>query len=156
MSMHVIYTANLYSSILILAFISLDRYLAVVRATDNLSTRKLLASRVIYLGDAVESAGSSVICQCIYPVESGLTWTAVFHFQYIQVGFVLPGLVILVCYCILFSSLSRGDKLPSAEEDESSEEDCDPHRLLLRLLAALLPRHLRGHDAERCCWNNCI
>ncbi|MEQ2257545.1 hypothetical protein ILYODFUR_035806 [Ilyodon furcidens] len=50
MSVHVIYTANLYSSILILAFINLDRYLAVVRATGSRATRKLLVSRVIYVG----------------------------------------------------------------------------------------------------------
>ncbi|KAK7939998.1 hypothetical protein WMY93_003324 [Mugilogobius chulae] len=40
-SVHVIYTVNLYSSVLILAFISLDRYLAVVRATNSQATRKL-------------------------------------------------------------------------------------------------------------------
>ncbi|MEQ2186574.1 hypothetical protein GOODEAATRI_030020 [Goodea atripinnis] len=138
--MHVIYTANLYSSILILAFISLDRYLAVIRATDNLSTRKLLASRVIYLGVWLPAAILTIPDLVFARVQ--------------EVGFVLPGLVILVCYCILFSSLSRGDKLPGAEEDKSSEEDCDPHRLLLRLLAALLPWHLRGHDAEHCCCLN--
>ncbi|KAK5621543.1 hypothetical protein CRENBAI_001597 [Crenichthys baileyi] len=57
-----------------------------------------------------ESVGSSAICQHIYPAESGLTWTAVFCFQNILVGFILPGLVILICYCIIISSLSRGDK----------------------------------------------
>ncbi|KAK5623236.1 hypothetical protein CRENBAI_017560 [Crenichthys baileyi] len=117
MSVHVIYTANLYSSILILAFINLDRYLAIVRATDSRATRKLLASRVIYFGawlpgrtglfaeDGVESVSSSVICQRIYPAESALTWTTVFRFQNILVDFVLPGLVILICYCIIISSL---------------------------------------------------
>ncbi|MEQ2183369.1 hypothetical protein GOODEAATRI_031940 [Goodea atripinnis] len=50
MSVHVIYTVNLCSSVLILAFISLDRYLPVVCATDSQAARKLLASRVIYVG----------------------------------------------------------------------------------------------------------
>lgn len=139
-SVHMIYTVNLYSSVLILAFISLDRYLAVVHATNSQAKRKLLASRVIYVGvwlpaailtvpdlvfaqvrdvsssnyvflqDSMESDNSRTICQRIYPVESSLIWTVVFRFQHILVGFVLPGLVILICYCIIISRLSRGTK----------------------------------------------
>ncbi|MEQ2282601.1 C-X-C chemokine receptor type 4 [Ameca splendens] len=142
-SVHMIYTVNLYSSVLILAFISLDRYLAVVHATNSQATRKLLASRVIYVGvwlpaailtvpdlvfarvqdvqdvssssylfmeDSMESASSRTICQRIYPVTSSLIWTVVFRFQHILVGFVLPGLVILICYCIIISRLSQGAK----------------------------------------------
>lgn len=138
-SVHVIYTVNLYSSVLILAFISLDRYLAVVRATNSQALRKLLASRVIYVGvwlpaailtipdlvfarvrdtsnvlvrqdESLESADVRIICQRIYPQDSSLIWTVVFRFQHILVGFVLPGLVILVCYCIIIAKLSQGSK----------------------------------------------
>ncbi|XP_053185106.1 C-X-C chemokine receptor type 4-like [Scomber japonicus] len=140
-SVHVIYTVNLYSSVLILAFISLDRYLAVVRATNSQATRKLLANKVIYvavwlpavvltvpdlvfaraqttgssnillMGDeSLDTAHSRVICERIYPQESNLIWTAVFRFQHILVGFVLPGLVILICYCIIITKLSQGTK----------------------------------------------
>lgn len=50
---HVIYTVNLYGSVLILAFISLDRYLAVVRATytNTGGLRQLLAHRLVYVGE---------------------------------------------------------------------------------------------------------
>ncbi|KAI1237369.1 hypothetical protein IHE44_0014634 [Lamprotornis superbus] len=48
-AVHVIYTVNLYSSVLILAFISLDRYLAIVHATNSQRPRKLLAEKVVYL-----------------------------------------------------------------------------------------------------------
>lgn len=50
---HVIYTVNLYGGVLILAFISLDRYLAVVRATDTNTggLRQLLAHRLVYAGE---------------------------------------------------------------------------------------------------------
>ncbi|KAK2839593.1 hypothetical protein Q5P01_013333 [Channa striata] len=139
-SVHMIYTVNLYSSVLILAFISLDRYLAVVRATNSQATRKLLASRVIYVGvwlpaailtvpdmvfarvhstgssnfnltnESVESEDSRTICQRIYPDSGNLIWTVVFRFQHILVGFVLPGLVILICYCIIIAKLSQGSK----------------------------------------------
>uniref|UniRef100_A0A3B3ZNL4 G-protein coupled receptors family 1 profile domain-containing protein n=1 Tax=Periophthalmus magnuspinnatus TaxID=409849 RepID=A0A3B3ZNL4_9GOBI len=122
-SVHMIYTVNLYSSVLILAFISLDRYLAVVHATNSQATRKLLASRVIYVGvwlpaavltipDLVfaRSEDVRIICQRIYPQDSSLIWTVVFRFQHILVGFVLPGLVILICYCIIIAKLSQGSK----------------------------------------------
>ncbi|KAM8749945.1 C-X-C chemokine receptor type 4b [Acanthopagrus schlegelii] len=140
-SVHMIYTLNLYSSVLILAFISLDRYLAVVRATNSQATRKLLASRVIYLGvwlpaavltvpdlvfarvhstessnlnlftdESTEIADPKTICQRIYPQETSLIWTVVFRFQHILVGFILPGLVILICYCIIIAKLSQGSK----------------------------------------------
>ncbi|CAL8267591.1 unnamed protein product [Lota lota] len=141
-SVHVIYTLNVYSSVLILAFISLDRYLAVVRATNSQATRKLLADKVIYVGvwlpallltvpdlvfaqervsedssirffnqgDDGEVMDSRVICERIYPQESSTIWMAVFRFQHILVGFVLPGLVIFTCYCIIIIKLSRGSK----------------------------------------------
>nr|QIJ58487.1 C-X-C motif chemokine receptor 4 [Lateolabrax japonicus]UCJ02329.1 CXC motif chemokine receptor 4b [Lateolabrax japonicus] len=139
-SVHMIYTVNLYSSVLILAFISLDRYLAVVRATNSQATRKLLASRVIYVGvwlpaavltvpdlvfarvqntessnflfsgESVETQHSRIICQRIYPQETSVIWTVVFRFQHILVGFILPGLVILICYCIIIARLSQGTK----------------------------------------------
>ncbi|XP_023130974.1 C-X-C chemokine receptor type 4b [Amphiprion ocellaris] len=139
-SVHMIYTLNLYSSVLILAFISLDRYLAVVRATNSQATRKLLASRVIYVGvwlpaailtvpdlvfarvqnvgsskflftdESVETADSRTICQRIYPEATSLIWTVIFRFQHILVGFILPGLVILICYCIIIAKLSQGAK----------------------------------------------
>lgn len=124
-AVHMIYTVNLYSSVLILAFISLDRYLAVVRATNSQVPRKLLANRIIYVGvwlpaalltvpDLVfakaESSSIRTFCERIYPQESFTTWVVAFRFQHILVGFVLPGLVILICYCIIISKLSRGSK----------------------------------------------
>ncbi|MCJ8732943.1 hypothetical protein PDJAM_G00217280 [Pangasius djambal] len=124
-AVNMIYTVNLYSSVLILAFISLDRYLAVVRATNSQSMRKLLAERVIYVGvwlpamiltvpdlvfAKVQNTGTRDICDRIYPHEANMVWKAVFRFQHILVGFVLPGLVILICYCIIISKLSKGSK----------------------------------------------
>ncbi|XP_033471432.1 C-X-C chemokine receptor type 4-like [Epinephelus lanceolatus] len=138
---HMIYTLNLYSSVLILAFISLDRYLAVVHATNSQATRKLLANRVIYVGvwlpaavltvpdlvfattldtgsfsnflifdETMETADSRISCQRIYPQETSQNWIVAFNFQHILVGFILPGLVILICYCIIIAKLSRGAK----------------------------------------------
>lgn len=54
---HMIYTVNLYGSVLILAFISLDRYLAVVRATGTNTggLRQLLAHKAVYVGEYQEA-----------------------------------------------------------------------------------------------------
>ncbi|KAJ8282310.1 hypothetical protein COCON_G00048290 [Conger conger] len=121
-AVHMIYTVNLYSSVLILAFISLDRYLAVVRATNSQAPRRLLAERIIYVGvwlPAVlltvpdlmfANASDGRSCQRIYPDGSKSIWRAIFQFQHIFVGFVIPGLIILTCYCIIISKLSQGSK----------------------------------------------
>lgn len=134
-SVNMIYTINLYSSVFILAFISLDRYLAVMRPTDSHVIRQILANKVIYVAVWLPAAAltvpdlifarsretvlinedgqikdSRVICQRFYPDNSTI-WTAVFHLQHVLVGFILPGLVILVCYCIIISRLSKGVKV---------------------------------------------
>ncbi|XP_053143067.1 C-X-C chemokine receptor type 4 [Hemicordylus capensis] len=119
---HIIYTVNLYSSVLILAFISLDRYLAIVHATNSQRPRKLLAERIIYLGvwlpallltvpdmifastKELKELGGEYVCQPFYPHEK---WLISFRFQQILVGLVLPGLIILTCYCIIISKLSH-------------------------------------------------
>ncbi|XP_077176310.1 C-X-C chemokine receptor type 4 isoform X2 [Paroedura picta] len=116
---HIIYTVNLYSSVLILAFISLDRYLAIVHATNSQRPRKLLAEKIIYVGvwlpavlltvpDMIFASTSDdsgkYVCQRFYPHND---WLISFRFQHILVGLVLPGLIILTCYCIIISKLSH-------------------------------------------------
>ncbi|KYO18082.1 C-X-C chemokine receptor type 4 [Alligator mississippiensis] len=118
-AIHVIYTVNLYSSVLILAFISLDRYLAIVHATNSQRPRKLLAEKVVYIGvwlpallltvpDLIfaktTEVGEKYLCDRIYPHDN---WLISFRFQHILVGLVLPGLIILICYCIIISKLSH-------------------------------------------------
>nr|XP_033803154.1 C-X-C chemokine receptor type 4-B-like isoform X2 [Geotrypetes seraphini] len=116
-----VYTINLYSIVLILAFISLDRYLAIVHATNSQGTRKLLAEKIIYAGvwlpavllsvpDLIFSTVSEVEgvygCNHIYPGDQ-VKWETSFRFLHIMVGFIFPGLIILTCYCIIISKLSH-------------------------------------------------
>ncbi|XP_068197229.1 C-X-C chemokine receptor type 4-like [Antennarius striatus] len=123
---HFLYTVNLYGSVLVLAFISLDRYLAVVRPTHSGTggLRQLLAHRLVYAGawlpagllavpDLVfartqEGGEGATLCQRFYPEDSAPLWVAVFHLQLVLVGLVVPGLVLLVCYCVIVSRLTRG------------------------------------------------
>ncbi|XP_004703937.1 C-X-C chemokine receptor type 4 [Echinops telfairi] len=122
-AVHVIYTVNLYSSVLLLAFISLDRYLAIVHATNSHRPRKLLAEKVVYGGVwipallltipdfifvSVSESEGNYICDSFYPND---LWVAVFQFQQIIVGLILPGIIILSCYCIIISKLSHSKGL---------------------------------------------
>ncbi|KAJ8392655.1 hypothetical protein AAFF_G00073290 [Aldrovandia affinis] len=103
--------------------LSLDRYLAVVHATNSQAPRKLLVERVIYVGvwlpaalltvpDLVfaktQESSSRMMCMHIYPQQNSFIWMAAFRFQHIFVGFIIPGLIILTCYCIIIVKLSRG------------------------------------------------
>ncbi|NP_001131053.1 C-X-C chemokine receptor type 4-A [Xenopus laevis] len=121
-AVHVIYTVNLYSSVLILAFISLDRYLAIVHATNSQGSRKMLADKVVYAGvwlpallltvpdlvfARVSDENGQFVCDRIYPIENRETWTVGFRFLHITVGLILPGLIILICYCVIISKLSH-------------------------------------------------
>lgn len=161
---HVVYTVNLYGSVLILAFISLDRYLAVVRATDTSTggLRQLLAHRLVYVGECgkagwicvlkcsssffffffsdiihcpslisslpagawlpaallavpdlifartKEGGEGATLCDRFYPEDNAPLWVAIFHLQLVLVGLVIPGLVLLVCYCVIVNRLTRG------------------------------------------------
>ncbi|XP_062330018.1 C-X-C chemokine receptor type 4-like [Osmerus eperlanus] len=121
-AVHVIYTVNLYGSVLILAFVSLDRYLAVVKATDA-HTRQLLARRLVFVGawspaallavsDIVfartwEAGDGTIVCQRLYPADNAPLWESVFHLQLVLVGLLVPGLVLLACYCVIVSRLTR-------------------------------------------------
>ncbi|NP_001279396.1 C-X-C chemokine receptor type 4 [Callorhinchus milii] len=123
---HVIYTMNLYSTVLIMAFISLDRYYAVVHATNSTRQRKMLANRFVYVGvwlpsilltvpDMVFAKTTQlmdrIVCDRIYPTETFQTWLVAFRMKGVLVGFVLPALVILTCYCIIISKLSQSTGL---------------------------------------------
>ena len=48
------------------------------------------------------------MCQRIYPENNGPVWVAAFHLLLVLVGLVIPGLVLLVCYCVIASKLTRG------------------------------------------------
>ncbi|XP_030066431.1 C-X-C chemokine receptor type 4-B-like [Microcaecilia unicolor] len=121
-AINVIYTVNLYSSVLILAFISLDRYLAIVHATNSQGARKLLVERVVYAGvwlpavlltvpdfffSTVSEEEGRNVCNHIYPSEDSVKWLIGFGFLHIIMGLILPGLIILTCYCIIISKLSN-------------------------------------------------
>ncbi|KAK1879063.1 C-X-C chemokine receptor type 4 [Dissostichus eleginoides] len=86
--------------------------------------RQLLAHRLVYVGawlpagllavpDLVfartqEGGEGATLCQRFYPADNAPIWVAVFRLQLVLVGLVIPGLVLLVCYCVIVTRLTRG------------------------------------------------
>lgn len=95
---HVIYTVNLYGSVLILAFISLDRYLAVVRATDTNTgeLRQLLAHRLVYVGEC----GKAYMISFFFFLNAALLSTFFFHHtpQFLTSFFISPCRCMVACW----------------------------------------------------------
>lgn len=55
-----------------------------------------------------EGGEGATLCQRFYPADNAPLWVAVFHLQLVLVGLVIPGLVLLVCYCVIVTRLTRG------------------------------------------------
>nr|ACO09850.1 C-X-C chemokine receptor type 4 [Osmerus mordax] len=107
----------------------LDRYLPVVKAKDahTSRTRQLLARRLVFVGawlpaallavsDIViartwEAGDGVIVCQRLYPADNAPLWVSVFHLQLVLVGLVVLGLILLVCYCVIMSRLTRSRPL---------------------------------------------
>lgn len=139
-SVHMVYSINFYSSVWLLACVSFDRYLAIIRPTTSQAKRQLLVNKVIYAGVWLPAVAlavpdmvfarvglinqepsddtritdergfvseSRITCHRVFPTQTGLTLTLAFRFQHILVGFVLPGLVISICYGAIAAELSR-------------------------------------------------
>lgn len=68
----------------------------------------LLAVPDLIFARTQEGGEGATLCQRFYPADSAPLWVAVFHLQLVLVGLVIPGLVLLVCYCVIVTRLTRG------------------------------------------------
>lgn len=132
-AVHVIYTVNLYSSVLILAFISLDRYLAIVHATNSQRPRKLLAEKVVYVGvwlPALLLTVPDIIFADLFQIPAYLGRTRLAWSNNSD---------LLLYYHIQAVTLQR------PPEAQSLEDHGYPHPCFLCLLAAILYWHQHRH-----------
>lgn len=116
--------ANFYTSIIFLACISVDRYLVIVRAKESLGQRQRMCSW--FLCAAVWGLGSALalpalfskvedldsdpqikICSRSYDFGSAGSWRVAARFVLHIFGFLIPLLVMLVCYGITVARLLR-------------------------------------------------
>ncbi|KAI4831800.1 hypothetical protein KUCAC02_001322 [Chaenocephalus aceratus] len=121
------FDANFYTSILFLACISIDRYLVIVHASENVGTRQRKSSRLLcaavwacscvlalpaLFNDAFKQASDSerMLCHENFDIGSATSWRNVIHgFRHIF-GFLLPLFVMIYCYSVTIAKVlqSRG------------------------------------------------
>lgn len=116
--------ANFYTSILFLSCISVDRYLVIVRANENLKSRQRFCSWVLCvavwaLGSALslpalfsdtatlESDPQRMICSKNFDVGSATSWRIATRLFLHIFGFFLPLAVMITCYSIIVVRLLR-------------------------------------------------
>lgn len=121
---HLIVEANFYTSIIFLACISVDRYLVIVHANESLGRRQrmcswFLCAAVWALGSALalpalfyeveilDPKSQTMICSRIYDLGSSGSWRVAMRFVLHIFGFLIPLLVMLVCYGITVARLLR-------------------------------------------------
>lgn len=116
--------ANFYTSILFLACISIDRYLAIVRASEKVRSRqrtcsRLLCASVWAVGAALslpalfnevsklDNDSDRLLCSESFDIGSASSWrqaTRVFRHIF---GFLIPLVVMVTCYSITITRLLR-------------------------------------------------
>lgn len=118
-----VYKINLFSSMLLLTCISVDRYIAIVRVTQahNFKNKRMYYSKLACLFVWLLSCFLSLpeflfakvktnqqeesFCSMVYPSEDkNLTKVLVLSLQ-ISVGFCLPLLVMVACYSVIIRTL---------------------------------------------------
>ena len=60
----------------------------------------LLAVPDIVFARTREAGDGGMVCQHLYLSDNAPLWVSVFHLQLVLVVLVVPGLVLLVCYCV--------------------------------------------------------
>ncbi|XP_075930480.1 type-1 angiotensin II receptor A-like [Petromyzon marinus] len=113
-------SVNMYASILLLACMSVDRYLAIVRPLQSRGGRTRRRARAACVAVWVTAALLSVpvavfrvtfvhrgrtVCALRYP--SARTWFLAMNVTRNVAGFLVPFLVIVTCYCLIGRTLLR-------------------------------------------------
>ncbi|XP_033955836.1 C-X-C chemokine receptor type 2-like [Pseudochaenichthys georgianus] len=125
--LNLVFDANFYTSILFLACISVDRYLVIVHASENVGTRQRKSSRLLCVvvwacswvlalpalfNDAFKQASDSerMLCHENFDIGSATSWRNVTHGFRLIFGFLLPLFVMIYCYSVTIAKVlqSRG------------------------------------------------
>ncbi|XP_041032581.1 C-X-C chemokine receptor type 3-2-like [Carcharodon carcharias] len=117
-----IFALNLYSSILFLVCISFDRYLAIVHAIHMYRKRKpiyihvtclivwalclLLAMIDLIFREEYRSTYlNSTVCIYMFHPDSAGAWKLAIRVAHHTIGFFVPMVAMLYCYCMIFKTL---------------------------------------------------
>lgn len=114
--------ANFYTSIIFLACISIDRYLAIVRASEKVRSRQRTCSRLLcaavwafggalslpaLFNEVTKPDKDWMLCSEVFDIGSASSWRlATRVFRHI-LGFLIPLVVMVTCYSITITRLLR-------------------------------------------------
>uniref|UniRef100_UPI00398E6038 C-X-C chemokine receptor type 2-like n=1 Tax=Pristiophorus japonicus TaxID=55135 RepID=UPI00398E6038 len=114
---------NFYSGILLLACISIDRYLAIVYSTQSHKQKRPFLIKLVcavvwvlaialslpiqYDGEYTLPGSSRTICYEILDGESADTWRATTRFLRHSIGFLIPLAVMIFCYSVTIHRLCQ-------------------------------------------------
>lgn len=111
---------NMYASVFFLTAMSITRYWSVASALRNRTRRRMFSvkwvSAVLWILATVATAPTTIfatvktiagekLCLLIFP--NGQRWLALYHLQKILLAFVLPMLILSVCYLMLLRFIRR-------------------------------------------------
>ncbi|XP_072416590.1 C-C chemokine receptor type 9-like [Chiloscyllium punctatum] len=116
------YTVNLYSCMLILTCISVNRYKAIVQATKMLNNgKKILHSKLVcvsiwvfaiiltlpefILSKAYSGLPDKTICTVVYPSDFSSVIKVGVYVTQLVVGFLIPFLAMIICYSVIAKTL---------------------------------------------------
>ncbi|XP_059200658.1 C-C chemokine receptor type 9a [Centropristis striata] len=117
-----LYKVNLFSSMMLLTCISVDRYVVIVQSTkaQNSQVERRRCSRLVCLGVwllALLLATPELVfatkeeskdyCQMVYPSHLGNRTKVLVLSLQVSMGFCLPFLVMAFCYSVIFAKLLR-------------------------------------------------
>ncbi|XP_073428995.1 C-C chemokine receptor type 10 [Dendrobates tinctorius] len=120
-----VYAINFFSGFLFLTSISVDRYIAIVRAVETLTMRQksiykskwitlslwsisFLLSLPEFFFSQSKLHDGLYVCKMIFPEDITITVKSMCNFFQIFLGFVIPFFVMIVCYSIITKTLLTG------------------------------------------------
>ncbi|KAG7468289.1 hypothetical protein MATL_G00141310 [Megalops atlanticus] len=111
---------NMYASVFFLTAMSITRYWSVASALKNRTRQTYCSvkwvSAVLWVSATVATAPTSIFSTvtnvageklCLLKFPDGQYWLALYHLQKILVAFVLPMLIVTVCYILLLRFIRR-------------------------------------------------
>ncbi|XP_041805832.1 C-C chemokine receptor type 9a [Chelmon rostratus] len=119
-----LYKVNLFSSMLLLTCISIDRYVVIVQTTkaQNSQLERRRCSRLVCLGvwllalllatpelvfANIAEAGSQQYCRMVFPPQLGNRTKILVLSLQVSMGFCLPFIVMAFCYSIIVAKLLK-------------------------------------------------
>ncbi|XP_067842839.1 C-X-C chemokine receptor type 2-like [Heptranchias perlo] len=114
---------NFYSGILLLACISIDRYLAIVYSAQAHKHKRpfliklvcaavwvlaiALSLPILYKGEYIPPSSNRTMCYEILDGESAETWRVITRFLRHFIGFLIPLVVMIFCYSVTIQKLCQ-------------------------------------------------